>query len=818
MKISTVKNVLRLSLLSIGLILITPNTAEAQKKKKKKGGATVAAKPKKTGPQPYSKVITKDAVTDEGLFTVHRVDDKHYFELPLDLLEKEILVVSRISGHVKGLNFGGAGMKSRPQQVIRFQKLNDQILMRSVSYNDYAEEDSPIYTSIVNNNFEPIISTFKIAAYSKDTTSAVIDVNALFTSDVEMIGAIQSYERKRFKIGGLDKSRSLITDMNAYPENVQVKHILTYRGSALPDNRTTGTLSIGMTQSFIMLPEDPMEPRYYDERVGYFGIQQVDYGDDNQKAGKRLLISKWRLEPSDWDAYMRGELVEPVKPIVYYIDPATPLKWREYLKQGVNDWQKAFEAAGFINAIRAEDAPTPEEDPEWSPEDVRYSVIRYIATDIQNAMGPHVHDPRTGEILESDILWYHNVMNLLRNWYFVQTSAINPDARGVKFDDEVMGQLIRFVAAHEVGHTLGLPHNMGSSVAYPVDSLRSPTFTATHGTAPSIMDYARFNYIAQPGDGVTNFYPGIGEYDDWSIQFGYKLLGENVTADEEESEIDKWIIAKAGMPEFRFGRQQGRTVDPTSQTEDLGDDAMKASDLGIENLKRISKMLLDWGTEEGEDYEDLQELYSSVLGQYNRYMGHVLNNVGGVEGHTKTTDQAGVVYTPTSRDKQSRAVGFLNNQLFDTPMWMVDSEILNRIEPNGNVDRLRKLQSRTLNNLLDEERLIRMIDNEAVNGLSAYTATNLYADLRTGLWAELKSGKTIDVYRRNLQKSHVSRLIALLKLENEKYSNSDIPSLSRAGLVSIQADIKSGIARQSGASKTHLKDVQNRIEEALKAD
>ena len=806
---------LQITLLSLLMLFVSVPNVQAQKKKKKD---TPSEQPTKGGPQPYSKVITEEAESSKGLFSLHRVGDKHFFELPNDLLEKEILIVSRISGHVKGLNFGGAGMKSRPQQVIRFQKLHDKILLRSVSYNNVAEEGTPIYTSVVNNNFEPIISTFPIAAFSEDSTASVIDVTELFITDVEMIGALTPDQRKKFKIKGLDKSRSLITEMSAYPENVLVKHILTYKGDELPANQVTGTLSIGMTQSFILLPEDPMEPRYYDERVGFFSLQQVDYGADEQKAAKKRYITRWRLEPKDWDAYLRGELVEPVKPIVYYIDAATPEKWRKYIKQGVDDWQKAFEKAGFKNAIRGEYAPTTEEDPDWTPEDVRYSVIRYIATDIQNAQGPHVHDPRTGEILESDILWYHNIMNLLRNWYFIHTAAVNPKAQSVAFEDEIMGQLIRFVSAHEVGHTLGLPHNMGSSVAYHVDSLRSPTFTSIHGTAPSIMDYARFNYIAQPGDGVTSFYPQIGEYDDWSIEFGYRLLGPDVTVDQEEKEINKWILAKAGKPEFRFGRQQGRVIDPTAQTEDLGHDAMLASELGIKNLKRITENLMDWGTVEGKDYSDLTELYNAMIGQYSRYMGHVSNNIGGIEGYYKTTDQEGAVYVHTAKEKQKRALNFLGDQLFDTPEWIIDTAILNRIEASGNVKRIGKVQTRYLNNVLDNERLLRMVENEALNGDKAYSASDMLNDLQNSLWSELKTGKTIDVYRRNLQKAYVDRMGELLYPEKDEYMNSDITSLVRASLVELKKMIKSGVGRQSGISKDHLSDMLSRIDKVLEGE
>ncbi|MEL6133495.1 MAG: zinc-dependent metalloprotease, partial [Bacteroidota bacterium] len=623
---------------------------------------------------PYEKIVTAKAVTDEGLFTVHQIGTKYYFELSDDVLDREILIVSRIAGTVDGLNFGGAGMKSRPQQVIRWQRMGNRILLRSVSHNNVASLEQPIYKSVRNNNFEPVIATYDIKAYNKDTTGVLIQVNDLFEKDVPMIGGLRDGERKRFKVKGLDSKRSMITRMKAFPQNVEVRHILTYKADELPSGSPADVLSLEMNQSMIVLPEKPMMPRMFDNRVGYFSIDQYDYGVDAQKAAERTYITRWRLEPKDVAAFNRGELVEPVKPIEYYIDPATPQKWRPFLKKGIEDWQVAFEAAGFKNAIVAKDAPTPEEDPDWSPEDVRYSVIRYITTPIQNAQGPHVHDPRTGEILESDILWYHNVMNLLRNWFFIQTAAINPDARKVKFDDDLMGELIRFVAAHEVGHTLGLPHNMGSSSAYPVDSLRSAHFTQKFNVAPSIMDYARFNYVAQPGDEGVSLMPGVGIYDKWSIEWGYKPILSAATPEEERATLNSWVRSHEDDIKYRFGRQRSNPLDPSAQTEDLGDNSVKASEYGIKNLQRILPNLLEWTSEETEAYDNLQELYGQVLGQYNRYMGHVRSNIGGVYEFYKTSDQDGVVYTHVPEVRQREAVMFLNRELFDTPEWLVNED------------------------------------------------------------------------------------------------------------------------------------------------
>lgn len=797
------------------LLLFGHTELQAQKKKKKKGQEEEAQKPKSKD-KAYGEVITSDAVTDEGIIDYHKVDNKYYFEIPEDLLGKEILIVSRISGHVKGLNFGGAGMKSRPQQVIRFQKKDDQILMRSVSFNAVADEQLPIYQSVVNNNFEPVIQSFKIETTNEDKKGYVIDVEEFFTTDIPMIGALSDNQRKNFKISSVDKSRSVISWAKSFPENIEIRHILTYKGSELPDNQLTNTLSIEMNQSLILLPENPMVPRLHDDRVGFFSINQIDYGLDEQKAASRRFITRWRLVPSDWDAFNAGEAVEPVKPIVYYIDPATPEKWRPFIKQGVEDWQTAFEKAGLKNAIIAKDAPTKEEDPDWSPEDVRYSVIRYISTDIQNAQGPHVHDPRTGEILESDILWYHNVMNLLRNWFFVQTAAVNPEAQGVKFKDELMGELIRFVSAHEVGHTLGFPHNMGSSVAYPVDSLRSPNFTSTHGTAPSIMDYARFNYIAQPEDGVTNFYPQLGEYDDWAVWYGYRPIPNVVTPEDEKETLHNWVLAKGDDPLYRYGRQRRDPVDPTAQTEDLGDDSMEASKYGIANLKRINENLTKWAILDGEDFDELEELYGQVVGQYNRYMGHVTSNVGGVYEYYKTGDQNGAVYTYASKDKQQRAVKFLNDQLFTTPTWLINEPVLNKVEEAGMVDRIKALQTRTLGRLADEDRLKRMLENEALNGSAAYSANNMFTDLRTGIYSELASGRAIDTYRRNLQKAMVEELGKLYLHEDEDIKTSDIPSIARGHLNGIKALARSGAARQTNeVSKFHLQYLVDRIDDIL---
>lgn len=534
------------------------------------------------------------------------------------------------------------------------------------------------------------------------------------------------------------------------------------------------------------------------------------------------------MKPEDMEKFKAGELVEPKEPIVYYIDRATPEKWRPYIKEGIEDWQKAFEAAGFKNAILAKDAPTPEEDPDWSPEDVRYSVVRYLASPIPNANGPHVSDPRSGEILESDINWYHNVMTLLRNWYFVQTAAINPEAQNVKFKDEIMGRLIRFVSSHEVGHTLGLPHNMGSSVAYKVEDLRDPEFTQKYGTAPSIMDYARFNYVAQPEDGDVAMMPNIGPYDKYAIEWGYRPIpGKNAT--EEKPILDDWILEHAGDPMYRFGRQQsGGVIDPSSQTEDLGDDAMLASEYGIKNLKRIVPNLIEWTAEDGKDYEDLDDLYGQVLSQYNRYMGHVAANVGGVYEIYKTYDQEGAVYTHVDKETQQRAMKFLQENLFETPEWLINQDIFNKIEFDGNIERVRGMQQRALNNILDFGRMSRLMENEEINGNKAYSLLDMMTDLRKGIWSEIYSGQKVDRYRRNLQRAYIERMAYLMKEEQDEIpsryrrwvsrsdvdvSQSDIRPVVRGELNTLERQIRNSLYSSGDRlTRYHLQDALKRID------
>lgn len=822
----TKKTLYHILLIAFVFTFSTESNAQFWKKKKKEI-SKITSKPEKSGIKPYSKIVTKDYKTDKGLFNVHRKDDNYLFEIPDSLLKREMLMVTRIAKTASGIGFGGGKTNT---QVLRWEKKNKQILLRIVSHDVVADSILPVHEAVINSNLEPILFSFPIKAISIDSTSTVIDATELFSKDIKPLG-FPGFYRKLYEATKMDKTRSYIDRISSYPQNIEIRHVKTYFASKAPSNSALASITLEMSNSMVLLPKTPMKRRYFDERVGWFTRGQTDYGLDAQKSKTVTYIDRYRLEVKDKDIekFKRGELVEPKKQIVYYIDRATPEEWVPYIIQGVNDWQVAFETAGFKNAIIAKRAPTKEEDPEYSPEDIRYSVIRYLASPIPNANGPHVSDPRSGEILESDINWYHNVMSLLHNWFFIQTAAINPDARGNNFKTETMGKLIQFVSSHELGHTLGLPHNMGSSFAYPVDSLRSASFTNKFGTAPSIMDYARFNYVAQPEDKGVALMPNIGIYDKYAISWGYRpILDTN--AEDEKPILDSWILKHAGDPLYRFGHQQaGSTVDPSSQTEDLGDNAMKASAYGIKNLKKILPNLEEWTSEKGENYDNLSIMYGQVLSQFNRYMGHVTANIGGVYEEYKTTDQKGAVYKPVDKETQKEALKFVINELFKTPTWILDKNIFSKTEFSGSVERVRGLQARTLNSILDPGRMARMIENETSNGSLAYSLVGMMSDLRKGVWSEIYSKNSIDTYRRNLQRVYLDRLDYLLnKAKNQKGKNSgyykssgininqsDVKSVARGELKRIQRDAKAASTSGNTLTRYHLQDVVDRIDSIL---
>ncbi|GAB5534225.1 MAG: zinc-dependent metalloprotease [Rubricoccaceae bacterium] len=777
--------------------------------------------------KPFAEVVTDTTESDDGLFNVHRVEEKLYFEIPDSLLGRDMLSLSRIAQTPADLSpFINAGSKTA-ERVIRWERNGDRILLRTLSYSAVADTALAISQSVRVNNFEPVIAAFDIASLSEDSAGVVIDVTDLYTTDVPAFSGMSQRLRTQYKVRRLDGKRSFIDGASAFPENVNVRHTMTYEATEPPSQTSTGTMSMQMFQSFILLPEEPMMARLADPRVGFFSVRQIDYGSDEQKADEREYIRRWRLVPSDPAAYMRGELVEPVKPIVYILDPGTPEHWRPYFCKGVEDWNRAFEAAGFKDAVRCEMPPAPGDSTQFDPEDVRYSTVRYVASETRNATGPSVSDPRSGEIIESDIIWYHNHIRSYRNRLMIETGAANPQARSLIIDEELIGETMRQVIAHEIGHALGLPHNMIASSSFPVDSLRSPTFTSEYGVAPTIMDYTRQNYIAQPGDGVTRFVRMVGPYDDYVIEWGYRWFPDVMSPEDEKARLDALVLAKADDPMYRFRSSDG--VNPDAQTEDMGDDPVLASSYAVANLKRVVPNLIDWTSTPGRGYDDLEEIYGELVGMWSRYMGHVVTVVGGVRVTPKTSDQAGPLWDVVPPEEQRAAMAFLTENVFQTPDWLLDTEILRRIESAGAVDALRRRQVSILNRLLDPERMQRLVEAEAIDGVEgAYTLTDFMNDATRGVWIELETERpVIDAHRRALQRGHIERLEMLLTDDERPlppgfpgsrtdYSQSDIRAMARAQL-KVLRNAARGLTPRAGDNATvqHLDDIADRIDAVL---
>jgi hypothetical protein len=806
------------------------------------GGTPGGSASAKTNPKPYKEVITDKAITSKGLFTVHKVDDKWYFEIDDKTFGKDILAVTRFSKVAGGGGVYGGELVN--QQTIQWEKgPNQNVFLRVITLISVANETDNIFKAVANSNVNPIAASFNIAAWGKDSNGAVIDVTDFFKGDNQAV-SLNSFAKRRLNISSLASDKSYVKEILSFPINTEIKTVKTFNANppspvasaspfpttTLPAANAAGVVTLEMNTSFLQLPEKPMNRRLFDPRVGFFADDYTVYSDDQQKVKNDVFAVRWRLEPKpeDMEKYKRGELVEPKKPIVYYIDPATPKKWRKYLIDGVNDWQKAFEKAGFKNAIIGKEWP--ENDPSMSMEDARYSVIRYFASDIQNAYGPNVHDPRSGEILESHIGWYHNVMSLLHNWFMVQTAAVDADARKMNFSDELMGELIRFVSSHEVGHTLGLRHNMGSSSKTPVEKLRDKAWVEANGHTASIMDYARFNYVAQPEDNISKvgLFPRIGDYDKWAIEWGYKYLDLS-DAEEDKKVNGKWILDRlAKNPRLWFGTETN-PYDPRSQTEDLGDNNMKASEYGIKNLKRILDKLPEWTKEEGDKYENLKEMYSQVVGQFNRYVNHVTKNIGGIYETPKSVEEKGDVYEPTPKAIQKEAVNFLIHNVYETPNWLINKNILNKFANPTGTETVLNLQTNNLANVLSASRLGRLLSS-SIRYSNTYSADELMTDVRNAVWSELKTGKAIDASRRNLQKKFVSSLNDLMNPPSNAASSgrsgsgsastdveiSDIPSLARAHLKMLEFEVKAAISKTSDKlSVYHLQDVLNRIKNSL---
>lgn len=825
-------------ILSLTTLLLLGATTHAEAKiferKKKKAQTEVKAAPVKqniNGLKPYAQVITPKAKSSFGFLTVHKVDNNYFFEIPDSMLNRDILIVNRISKAPTSRQKSRVGYPGDilGSKVIRFEnKDNKRILVREYSYRERSENKDGMFQSVRNSNTQPIVANFGIETIKKDslTRNYVINVS-VFLQKENPLFSFDADSKEYIGLLNMVGEGTYIDTLKAFPKNIEISTTVTYqikKGASNVGFLETGSPRIPLTyelnSSMVLLPEVPMKPRLFDPRVGYFTVGYTDFDSNPQGIEYKKLITRWRLEPKDEAAYLRGELVEPKKPIVIYIDPATPKKWIPYLIQGVNDWQVAFEKAGFKNAIYALEAPT--DDPSWSLEDARHSAIVYKPSDIPNASGPHINDPRTGEILETHINWYHNVMSLLRDWYMIQAGTIDEAARKMQLDDELMGQLIRFVSSHEVGHTLGLRHNFGSSHTVPVEKLRDKAWVEANGHTPSIMDYARFNYVAQPEDGITRagIFPRIGIYDKWSIEWGYRWLPQFQTPEDEVAFSNQSIIEKLKTDvRYTFGTESDPN-DPRNQSEDLGDDSMLASLYGIKNLKRIVPQILTWSYEPNKSYAGAGEIYSGVVSQFNRYLGHVTKNVAGIYSNSITVEQTDEIareFVPANIQK--RAIAFLNEQLFTTPEWLIDRQLMEKAKILP-VNVICSLQSGVLARLINKNTLDKMSENEILNGKKAYTSAQMFNDLKKVIWSNLGQS---DIYKRNMQKAYVENLINLLDKKGNADKNasgkrpaySEAPAIAHGQLTELKRLATSAASMTSGTAKGHYQNLITLIDNAL---
>jgi len=831
MKLTSDKLRLIVLLLLASMVFSECTLLGLKKKKRKVVAATTTTPaapvvvPKPDEPKPYAEIVPATAKSSAGFFTVHLVAGRYLFELPDSILSRDLFSVNRIvrsaADYRMPISFGALcsyGGDWMGQNLFHFEKIaGNKIVLKMISVTEKAGDSTQngVSRSLLKNNLQPIYATFPVKAVNQSKHSVVIDMtdylgtaNGIFGSQPLMAGLMPS--------GPVAADRSFIKEIKAFPANIEIKNVRTMTAGL-------NTITFEFNNSIILLPKVPMKTRKFDNRVGYFAMIWNDYKTfDNSSQGIRDVhnIWRWRLEPKDEDRarYDRGELVDPKKPIVFYVDPTTPKKWIPYLIQGINDWRSAFEKAGFKNAIIGKEAPL--NDSTWSIDDARHNVIVYKASSIGNATGNTIQDPRSGETLESHVGWYHSVMEILYKWYMIQAGAIDPRARKPQLDDELMGQLIRFVSSHEIGHTLGLRHDWGASATTPVEKLRDKAWVEAHGHTPSIMDYARFNYVAQPEDHITEkgIFPRIGDYDKWAIEWGYRLLPENTSAEEESRILNQMIVDKIKTgPEYRWGIERVGDVptsmlDPRNQNEDLGDDNMLASSYGIKNLKRILPNVLNWTLNPGESYVKAGEMYQEIVAQYKRYMFHVAMNIGGLMTDPKTQEQSGAVYTAVPKEKQKRAMAFLQKELFNTPYWLMDKKMysLTATDFAG----VEAIQKDMIKGLLDLKQVQQFRSMELFSGNQAYSTAEILEDLKQGIFSELPASKPIALNRRNIQRAYVINLISLYRAGLG--ADLDATSVVKQHAKKLSSSLKAaaGLMKDT-ASKNHLQDLYDRLYEVL---
>jgi hypothetical protein len=816
----------------IVLALVVPLAAQKKPKDSKippaapvaaKQEAVPPAKPGEAEPKPYDKVITPEFTTQPGLLKVHTLKSKVFFEIPKAELDKDLLLVVQIKQSPNEASYPGESVQDL---VVRWEVRENKVLLRSISYANIADPNEPIHKAVEAMNTGTIVMAFPVEAFAADG-SPVIDPVKFFTGDINAIPV-----KKILGGQSIDPARTFFDKARVFPLNLNVEATQTFnpKPPQLPPGfppqyadflPPTPSPTAVVHYSFVKLPEKPMMGRLADDRVGYFTHSHTDYGRPEHETTLREFIARWRLEKKDPNAAKS----EPVKPIVFYVDPSTPAKWAPYIKRGIEAWQPAFEEAGFLNAIQAKYAPTPEQDPDWSADDARISTIRWVPSTVANAMGPHVSDPRSGEILEADVEIYHNVQQLARDWYWTQSGPLDPRSKTLPIPDEVMGDILLYIVTHEVGHSLGLPHNFKASATYPIDKIRDKDWVKKNSHVPTLMDYARFNYVAQPEDGIdpVDLIPKIGPYDIFCIKWGYTPIPSAKTPDDEKPTLNEWCKVQETTPWLRFSTAGTRGTDPGEETEAVGDiDPVEATRLGIKNLKRVVDMLPGAVLKPGENYDQLDHMYTAVWSQLRLELGHVANLVGGYDSEPKVGPVPGVRFTPISEARQKAAVKFINENLFKTPVWIQPVEILRKVEPTSGQARLLALQQGILSSLLAQARTARLQEHEAILGPKAYTVAELLADLRAGVFGELMAEPVkVDPYRRNLQRAYIASLGARLNpppagatgaASTPALTNDDSRGAIRAELKSLRSLLQTRIEGAADkATRNHVEDLIDQI-------
>jgi hypothetical protein len=787
--------------------------------KKETPASVPVANSQTSAPRNYNSIIRSNAITRKGFFWVHKVSDSYYFEVPDSLLGRDLLIVSRIAQGAAGVRPGYTGYAGDQigHTIVRFEKgPGNKLFLRRITYEENpGDTTNSMYHAVVRSNLQPLVAAFGISAFSPNDKGSLVDITDYVNGDNDIL-FFSTASRKAMKVGPIQNNMSYIKDISAFPMNVEIRTIKTYT-----ETTSKNTVTLELNSSIVLLPKRPMQKRYADRRVGYFTERYTDYDANPQGVKVISYIKRWRLEPKpeDIERYMAGELVEPRKPIVFYIDPATPKQWVPYLIQGVMDWQVAFEKAGFKNAIIATEAPTAKENPNWSLEDSRHSAIVYKPSSISNASGPIVTDPRSGEILESHINWYHNLMSILRQWYMIQCGPNDPRAQSMRFPESLMGELIRAVASHEIGHSLGLTHNFGSSSSVPVERLRDREWLRQNGHTPSIMDYSRFNYVAQPEDSVDvrDLISRIGEYDLWAIEYGYRWYPDLKSPDAEIPVLNQWIIASSTNYRLRFGSEFA-SADPRSQTEDLGDNAMKAGEYGIQNLKRVVPHLIDWTYVPNEGYRNLYNMYKGVQSQFDNYLRHSLTYIGGRFETNKSAEQPGPIYEMVPVKLQLEALDFITRHILHTPKWLLDTAILARIGvPPTQV--ITSLQEPVLSTLLSHETLKKMNENYAMYGADAYGLIEYLNDVDEAMWTELKTSDTIDIYRRNLQRTYIDKLLELRSPSRQNKDYRDVGPIVQYKIAAVRDRIKKAMSKtKDPMSLYHLRFLHDKLNSVASKD